>query len=269
MNNTIGVLGCGWLGLPLAKSFLENGNTVYGTTTSNEKIKILDKAGIVPFLVSMNEDGIEGPISNFLRDVHILILNVPPKLRGSNKENYIKKMQMLHSVVKASGVKKIIFVSSTSVYGEVNGLVTEETPSKPKTESGKQLLASEHIFANDNLLQTTVVRFGGLIGPNRDPIKFLSGRRAISNGNDPINLIHLGDCIGILKTIVENGYWNEIFNGVYPHHPPKSEYYTLEAQKRGLKLPEYVENSAQKGKIISSDKLINVKKYRYTTSIIG
>ena len=50
----ISILGCGWLGLPLAKSLLEKGFSINGSTTSFEKISILDKAGITPFIVSLS-----------------------------------------------------------------------------------------------------------------------------------------------------------------------------------------------------------------------
>ena len=37
----ISILGCGWLGLPLAKAIVENGFSVKGSTTSSEKIATL------------------------------------------------------------------------------------------------------------------------------------------------------------------------------------------------------------------------------------
>ena len=40
--NSISILGCGWLGKPLAVSFLEDGFSVKGSTTSEEKIDILE-----------------------------------------------------------------------------------------------------------------------------------------------------------------------------------------------------------------------------------
>ena len=43
----IAVVGCGWLGFPLAKNFVELGNTVIGTTTSSEKLSDLQEAGIM------------------------------------------------------------------------------------------------------------------------------------------------------------------------------------------------------------------------------
>lgn len=267
MSKTIGVIGCGWLGLPLAISLVQDGHLVHGSTTAREKLTLLKEKDIVPFQIALSEDKIEGYISGFLRDVDILIVNVPPRLRGENKENYVQKIQLLHQEVKNSAVQKVVFVSSTSVYGDVEGEVTEETIPQPSTESGKQLLASENIFVKDTDLQATIIRFGGLIGPNRHPITMLSGRQNLSNGNAPINLIHLDDCIRIIKSVIAYSWWNEIINGVYPEHPSKQKYYSLEARNRNLQVPDYKVYNFQKGKKIHSKVLLNVKNFEFTTTL--
>ena len=260
-------MGCGWLGLPLAKSLIEDGYLVRGTTTSEYKLGKLQKEGIIPFLISLTEEKLAGNISGFLANVEALIINIPPKLRGSNKENYVKKMQLLLESVKAAKTKKVIFVSSTSIYGDINAEVTEETIPQPSTQSGKQLLASENLFKNTPELRTTIIRFGGLIGPDRHPVTMLSGRKALNNGNHPVNLIHLNDCISIISSVIKQNWWGEIFNAVYPYHPPKKKYYSQEAIKRDLNIPEYSNTSLHDGKKIDSSRLIHVKKYIFKTPI--
>lgn len=78
----ISILGCGWLGLPLAKSLLQNGFLIKGSTTSLEKISLLESEGITPFLVRLEEQQISASVVDFLADSKILIINIPPKLRG-------------------------------------------------------------------------------------------------------------------------------------------------------------------------------------------
>lgn len=267
MSKTIGVLGCGWMGLPLAKALLDTDHRVYGSTTSEEKLADLDKEGIIPFKIVLGEDKIDGPISTFLAPLEILIINVPPKLRGKHKENYVQKMKLLNSEILKSGIKKIVFVSSTSVYGNVEGEVTENTAVNPVNESGKQLLAVENLFKKTKKLQFAILRFGGLIGPERHPVMFLAGRMGLENGKEYVNLIHLNDCIGMILYILENDYWNETYNGVFPHHPEKSVFYTSEALKRGLSAPQYVlKKSKYRGKQVICRNILN-KKYRFSTPI--
>lgn len=267
MNNIIGIIGCGWLGLPLAQHFVKNGFVVKGTTTSEDKLKNLIKEGIDAYYLSISEREIKGAIIAFLDQVHTLIINVPPKLRGENKENYVVKMELLHKEIQKSSIKNVIFVSSTSVYGNFIGHVTESTEPQPDTASGKQMLQAEAIFKNDAKLATTIIRFGGLISEDRHPVTMLSKRTGLKNGHHAVNLIHRNDCIRIISAVIKEAWWNEIIHGVYPEHPSKKTYYTAEALKRGLKAPNYDNNFAINGKIIQSHLLLNVKKFRFLTSI--
>ena len=225
----ISILGCGWLGLPLAQSLLEKGISVKGSTTSIEKISMLKEKGILPFQISLLEDNIEGHVNLFLEKSEILIIDIPPKLRGNTKENFVGKIKTLVPFIEKSSVKKVIFVSSTSVYSDDNSTVTEDTFPKPDSESGKQLLEAEYLLQNNSNFKTTVLRFGGLIGKDRHPIHFLAGRKNIENPDAPINMIHQDDCIDIIEKIIELDSWNETFNAVAPYHPTRKEYYTKKA----------------------------------------
>ena len=89
----ISILGCGWLGLPLAKALLENRFSVKGSTTSQEKLSVLENSGIQPFLIALSEDKTIGNLSSFLENSKILIIDIPPKLRGSEKENFVSKIK--------------------------------------------------------------------------------------------------------------------------------------------------------------------------------
>jgi nucleoside-diphosphate-sugar epimerase len=267
----ISILGCGWLGLPLAKSLLENGFLVKGSTTSMEKISILEKVGIEPFLLELSEIGIKGNMNSFLENSEILIIDIPPKLRGLQKENFVAKIQNLIPFIENSSIEKVVFISSTSVYADDNSTVTENTNPQPETESGKQLLEAEQLLQNNPNFKTTVVRFGGLIGENRHPIHFLAGRQHIENPEAPINLIHLNDCIGIIEEILLPKFrdqndklgFGEIVNAVAPFHPTKKEYYTQKAIDLNLPLPEFDDSKPSVGKTISSEKIERVLNYTF------
>jgi len=82
----ISILGCGWLGLPLAKALLENGFLVKGSTTSVGKLSVLKNLGIQAFQIELSETKIQGEVDSFLENSKILIIDVPPKLRGSSTD---------------------------------------------------------------------------------------------------------------------------------------------------------------------------------------
>ncbi len=260
----ISILGCGWLGLPLAKQLIQNGYLVKGSTTSVEKLSLLESATIIPYKIELSSEKIEGPIAPFLDKSEILIIDIPPKLRSIEKDNFVAKIELLIPEIEKSSVSKVVFVSSTSVYADSNTIVTEDSVALPESESGRQLLASESLLKNGTSFKTTVVRFGGLIGEDRHPIRFLAGRKNIENPEAPINLIHLEDCIGIITSIIEQDCWDETFNAVTPFHPLRKEYYIEKAIELNLDLPEFNVDPISNGKTISSDKIQNVLQYKFT-----
>ena len=218
----ISVLGCGWLGLPLAIDLIKKGFKINGSTTSIEKIDLLKTNSIAPFLIQLGKTKHDN-LSVFL-DSNLLIINVPP---GRNKEDvndYYFKMQSLTESISKSSIKKIIFISSTSVYEECNKFVDEDTMNLSETDSGKRMIEAENIFKNLINIDKTIIRMAGLFGQKRHPGRFFAGKENIPDGLAPINLIHLDDCIGIIEHIICNGLWNETFNGVAPTHPSKMEF---------------------------------------------
>ncbi|SEA16394.1 Nucleoside-diphosphate-sugar epimerase [Flavobacterium gillisiae] len=260
----ISVLGCGWLGFPLAEALLEKGFRVNGTTTSTDKISKLEKAGIHPFLISIETDGITGAIEDFLKDSSILIIDIPPKLRGTNKENFVSKIEALIPFIEKSTIENVIFISSTSVYGDANDQVTEETPLNPDCEGGKQLAIVEGLLHRNSCFKTTILRFGGLIGEDRNPIKFIAGRENMDNPDAPINLIHQADCIGIILKIIEKNSWGETYNAATPVHPSREVYYTQKALELNLVPPTFKHDEPSVGKTILTDKLVNKLGYTFT-----
>lgn len=258
----ISILGCGWLGLPLAQALIGKGFSVNGSTTSQVKTVQLSNAGINPFLITLTANGIEGDIANFLCRSEILIIDIPPKLRGGNSESFIDKIKTLIPHIEAAGIAKVMFASSTAVYADDNTIVTEDTPARPQTESGKQLLEAEGLLANAKF-KTTVLRFGGLVGEDRQPVKYLAGKENLENPDGPVNLIHQKDCIGIMLKVIEKDCWGEIFNAVAPYHPTREQHYTQQAQTLNLPLPKFSHEKPSKGKTISSQKLADGLGYKF------
>jgi len=265
----ISILGCGWLGFALAKKLIENGNSVKGSTTSENKLTILENAGINPFLATIEADEVSENIDTFLAESEILIIDIPPKLRGNQdfsttlEMTFVRKIQNLIPFIEKSSVSKVLFVSSTSVYGDDNELITEETIANPETESGKQLLLSEKILQNNPNFETTILRFGGLIGEDRHPVKFLAGKENLENPDAPVNLIHQNDCISIIEEIIKQSKWNEVFNATAPFHPTREEYYTQKAKEQNLVLPKFSFEMSNIKKVISSEKIETILNYKF------
>jgi nucleoside-diphosphate-sugar epimerase len=266
-NKRISILGCGWLGLPLAQKLIETGYEVKGSTTSESKLEVLQSNKIEPFLIALSEEKIIGNIFEFLNDSEILIIDIPPGLRKTSEisvgKTFVNKIKTLLPCIENSNIEKVIFISSTSVYGDSDSIptVTEESVLHPDTESGKQLVEVENLFRNNRNFETTIIRFGGLIGEDRNAIKMLTGKTNVANPEAPINLIHQVDCIGIICKMLKQNCWQETWNAVAPFHPTRKEYYTQKAITLNLPKPEFLANETSIGKIVSSEKLEKVLGY--------
>ena len=274
----IAILGCGWLGLPLAKSLLSKGYEVKGSTTSESKLEVLKNAGISHFQIQLEENQIIGKIEDFLKETDVLVIDIPPGLRretsASNEMIFVSKIKNLIPYIEKSEIQKVVFVSSTSVYGDGFPIVEirEETKPNPDTESGKQLAITETLLQSNSHFKTTVIRFGGLLGYDRHPIKFLAGRTNVENPDAPVNMIQREDCIGIIEKALDfarddNWEWNQTFNAVAPQHPTRKVYYHKKAEIFNLPLPTFAKNSESKGKIISSKKVETILGYSFQKEI--
>ena len=80
---SISILGCGWLGFPLAQSLVSEGFKVNGSTQTESKLTQLTEAGIHAFHLRLSPHEIQGDIAHFLQS-DILILNIPPGRRNPN-----------------------------------------------------------------------------------------------------------------------------------------------------------------------------------------
>lgn len=269
----VSILGCGWLGFPLAKKLIEIGFEIKGSTTTENKLAVLKSNKIAPYLLEVSEHKISECISDFLYNADILIIDIPPGLRkiivATSEKTFVAKIEKLIPFIENSTVKKVIFISSTSVYADTSPIstVTEESILHPDSESGKQLVEVENLLRNNSNFQTTIIRFGGLIGEERNIVKMLTGKTNVANPDAPINLIHQEDCIGIiceiLKQVTLDKVWNETFNAVAPIHPTRKKYYTEKAKQLHLIAPIFTENETNVGKIVSSEKLENVLGYTF------
>lgn len=267
----ISILGIGWLGFPLAKKLIEIGHEIKGSTTSESKLELLMSNTIQPFQIELSENNVVGNIEGFLEDSEILIIDIPPKLRSNPTENFVAKIKLLVTEIEKSTLKNVVFISSTSVYADDFPIVEidENSATNPDSENGKQLVESEQLLLSNPNFQTTILRFGGLIGEDRNPIKYLAGKTDVDNPDAPINLIHQDDCIGIIAEILNQvQHDNNIFNAVAPHHPTRKEYYSKKAIENNLSLPIFDDSKNSIGKLISSKKIEDVLNYNFKKDVL-
>ncbi len=237
----VSILGCGWYGLPLAIRLARSGFNVMGSTTTESKRQLLKSYNIDDYLITF-DPGLKSDdrVEPFF-DTDVLVFNIPPGIR---KEDSSSKYRLLIDNVLphicASTVRMVIFISSTSVYADLNRVVLEEDAGiGGLSESGKVLLETENLFRKKDEFSSVILRFGGLYGPERHPAKYLAGRSNLSNPEAPVNLVHLEDCIRVTERIIRKQITDGIFNVVSDEHPSRKRYYTETARRKGLQKPVF------------------------------
>ena len=257
---TVSILGCGWLGLPLGKHLRNRRFSVKGSVTNTEKFGSLRTSGVQPYRIVLNDSEIDLDDPAFF-ETDVLIISIPPRRIDGIERIFPAQIAQLIPVILKAGIKKVIFISSTSVYPENLQTASENDVLSPDKASGKALFAAENLLKNLTDFETTIIRFGGLIGADRNPARFLlKSDRPVANV--PVNLIHQDDCIGIILAILEQDLWGETLNACCPEHPLKRDFYGKASQISGLPTP-IISDQPEAYKIIDSSKLQRLLKYKF------
>tara|TARA_B110000467_G_C18337008_1_gene498954 strand:- start:4577 stop:5188 length:612 start_codon:yes stop_codon:yes gene_type:complete len=199
----ISLLGCGYLGFPLALKLLGSGHHVKGSTTSLLKFKQLKKSGILPYLIHLeNMDSLD------FFESDILVLTLPFKKTFIDPNIYKEQIQIVCDQVMMSSIKHIVFTSSSSVYPKDKKLYLSSDNFIPTNARGKVLLECEKILNGLQDISVVTIRLGGIYGNGRSIKKDIKPRKLVSH-KDALKLIENGiNEIGSSSCI--NGFTNLI-----------------------------------------------------------
>lgn len=271
MDPSVSILGCGWLGHPLGTHLVERGFHVRGSTTTPEKVEELRRDGIDPAVLVLDPTLSGDAPASFFRS-SVLVLNVPPP-RGTDDVRDVHRRQVaaVRDAATDGQVEWVLFASSTGVYPNVERTVTEDDVppgrpdalSGPRRSTGEALLDVEALLLETSGFDTTIVRLGGLYGPNRNPGRFLAGRTGVGRPEAPVNLLHRDDGVGIFTTLIEQGVRGEVFNACADEHPSRRTFYTRAAEALGLEPPTFDEADTRSGKRVSNQKLKTRSGYQF------
>jgi len=259
----ISILGSGWLGLPLAIELKQLGHQIKASSRSIERLNQVEQASISAFSYDIEAD--QNDVSFLQAD--ILIINITSKNIDSYKN--------LITEIEESPIRQVLFISSTSVYRD-----SQDSNPIAITESNHDallpcpLLTIENLFKDNSHVDTSIIRFSGLIGYQRHPGRFFTKIqedgsikcKPIKNPDASVNLIHRDDCIGIIKAVLEKNAWGEVFNGCSSDHPSRREFYTHAiadySGTKNLKM-NFIASKNSTDKIISNTKVKTQLKYHF------
>ena len=236
----ISIIGLGWIGKPLAGALKSQGHQVIGSTTSREKMQELANEGLETRLFQLYPEP-QGSGYEELFTADILYINIPPGRRKHPDAFHPQQIASIIKLIKEGSVRKVIYVSATSVYPNQNQTAREDDPLDGGITENPALFEAEQLLWTNSGCPLTVIRFGGLLGDNRIPGKYFSGKENVP-GHPPVNYIYRDDAIRAIQWVIEKELWNETFNLVAPEHPKKKDVYEANAKLLGFSPPSSYES---------------------------
>jgi nucleoside-diphosphate-sugar epimerase len=182
------IIGCGYLGRRAAMLWQSQGRHVAALTRSRSDE--LAALGIEPIVGDVLE-----PASLKLPAAKTLLYAVGLDRTSGRTMEEVYIQGLSNVLADISNIERIIYISSTSVYGQTDGeWVNESSATEPIEASGKVVLAAEKLLRSKRS-DAVILRFAGIYGPGR-----LLQKNAIligePLGGDPekwLNLIHVDD----------------------------------------------------------------------------
>lgn len=261
---TVSILGCGWLGFPLAKSLVGKGYQVSGSTTTQEKMIELKKEEISPYLLKIDgsdkKNALSGPSAFFNCD--LLIIDIPPKVKSTSEHSHPNQIKQIIECIVRQRVKKVIYISATSVYPATSNAVDESTPIDVENTGNGALFLAEQLLKETNV-DLSILRCGGLLGYDRIPGKYYIGK-VVTNGNTPVNYIHRDDAIAVIHELIKADTWNHTFNLVAPLHPTRKEVFVKNAEDLHFEPPRFeTQQDPEPYKLVLGEKLVEQLHYEF------
>ena len=249
------ILGCGWLGAPLGRQLVRNGYKVIGSVRRKSQFSLLEDKGIVPLILEVGAPLLESS-DRKLKSINpeVLVIAYPLKAKTMSGTAYEEHIQWISDNVNFQSLQQVVLTSSTSVYPDGRGMMDETNEYTPEGSGLIQLNYEEglrKLFGK----KLVVLRLAGLIGGDRQPGRFLAGKKRLPNAHSPVNLVNREDVLTAFQKVIDEGLNNEVFNICSNEHPSRKVYYTKQAEVLGLEAPEFSDVQVENPKIIENRKV--------------
>lgn len=251
------IAGCGYVGCALGEELAGRGDEVFGLRR--------DPSGLPASI---------RPVAANLLDGETLAERIPPDLDAvvyaasaagfsdvEYRAAYVDAPRSLLGALVRVGARpsRVLFTSSTGVYGENEGRwVDEETPPEPTAFNGSRVLEGEEVFRSGPFPSVSL-RLGGIYGPGRASL--LDRVRAGAPCPDEptwSNRIHRDDCAGALAHLLDLADPAPVYVGVDREPADLCEIMGWLAARMGVNPPPVGGNGARRGRNrrCSSDRLV-------------
>lgn len=258
------IIGLGWVGLPLAQALLAKGVQVVGTKTTLDGIEAARSVGIECYSLKLTPE-LEcdaDDLTQLMDGSDALVILLPPS--KVNVEHYVSAIETLVNSAITFKVPNVIFTSSTAVYGEQNGEMTEDSPLEGVTASAQALIDAENWLHQLPNISVDILRLAGLVGEKRHAGRFLAGKTGVKGAMQPVNMVHQDDVIEAILALLNQSEGGHIYNLCAPIHPTRQAFYTQAAKSLGLVPPEFIDPANEpEGKVINGNRICQEIGFEY------
>ena len=206
----VAILGCGYVGLELGRQ-LRSDHEVVGVRRSESGVRAIEDAGFEGVQADVTDDESLSAVP----DADWVVFAASSGGRGADaaREVYVEglKTAVDHFWTRDDAPERLVYTSSTGVYGDHDGAwVDETTPLDPQTEKTEVLAEAERVAREqpaDYGGHGTVARFAGLYGPDRYRLeRYLEG--PVTAGY--LNMVHRDDAAGSVRYLLEEDRREEV-----------------------------------------------------------
>ncbi|MBI3882497.1 MAG: SDR family oxidoreductase [Verrucomicrobia bacterium] len=249
------IVGCGYVGLPLGAELARLGHEVFGLRRSAGGEDALIAAGIKPLIGDVSKSETLAPLPGPFD----WVVNCVSSGKGGAaeyREIYLNGTRHLIEWLAPTPLKKFVYTSSTSVYGQTDSsLVKESSSTQPQSETSQVLVETEKLLldaASARKFPAVILRVAGIYGPERGHLyqQYLRDEARIAGkGERLINMVHRDDVVACIITALKSGKPGEVYNAVDDEPVTQLHFFRWLSETLGKDLPPFAteeENAARK-----------------------
>jgi len=261
------IVGCGYVGLPLGVELLKQGHEVFGLRRSPGGEAEIAAAGLKPLIADITKPEELGKLPGSFD----WVVNAVSSTKGGEEEYrqvYLQGTRNLIEWLAPTPLKKFIYTSSTSVYGQSDGsVVKESSPTEPSGVTSRLLVETEKLLldaAQAKQFPAVILRVAGIYGPERGHLflQYLrSEARIAGKGERILNMIHRDDLVGVILAALKSGRVGEIYNAVDDEPVAQIHFFRWLSETLGKWMPPFAteEENAQRKRGLTNKKISNRK----------
>lgn len=224
----IAIIGCGYIGLELAKEWTKKGFHVTATTRSAEKLEELSKVAQKAVILKGNDENELIPI---ITHNEIIIVTTTVDSPEHYESAYLNTAQIFRRLALEMDLpRNLIYTSSASVYGDHKGMWVDETSELlGKGDLARILIEAEKTYASLEELgwDVCIFRLAEVYGTGRELSKkvgSLVNHPMPGSGGRHTNMVHQEDCVKAIQYALRY-HLTGVYNLADDDHPTKKELY--------------------------------------------